>query len=117
MKRLVPVICAIQKKSTNIANLPMHCSRGVQAVAVTLAIARFSKKERAGNRNFRREHYSNIAIFVPVRASLDLCVEVLQSLNFEGALLCSLDTLCRSLCGSHRRDVRDVLLDGILTDI
>jgi hypothetical protein len=49
MKRLVPVICAIRKKSTNIANLPNRLLQGVQAVAVTLVIARSEKKERAGN--------------------------------------------------------------------
>ena len=62
MKRLVPVICAIRKKSTNIAKSRMHLYRGVQAVAVTLVIARFFQKERAGNPNLRRERYSYIAI-------------------------------------------------------
>jgi len=41
----------------------MRLYRGVQAVAVTLVIARFFKKERAENPNLRRERYSNIAIF------------------------------------------------------
>ena len=63
MKRLVPVICAIRKKSTNIANLQNRLYRGVQAVAVTLVIARFFQKERAGNIISRRERYSHIAIF------------------------------------------------------
>ena len=63
MKRLVPVICAIRKKSTNIANLQNRLYRAEQAVAVTLVIARFFQKERAGILDFRRERYSNIAIF------------------------------------------------------
>ena len=92
----------------------------MQAVAVTLVIARFFQKERAGIIIFRRERYSYIAIFdVSYRkyASLDLGMEILEGLDLEGTLPGSLDAFCRSLCRSHGRDVRNMLLDGILTDV
>ena len=48
---------------------------------------------------------------------LDVSVIILECLDLEDSLLCSLDTFSASLGSSHGRDVRNMLADGILTDV
>ena len=79
--------------------------------------ARFLKQQRFKHKQKRPDTKPGRIKQILINLLLDLCVVILESLDLKVTLLGSLDAFSASLGSSHCRDVRNVLADGVLTDV